>query len=120
MPSCTDPVFVDDAVEAFLRAGTACTKKWRVYNIAGPEALTTKEIADVITRIALTPPAVKIAYPCSTQSIDIGSFASDLRRASCGLGWTPTTRFEPGIRETFEYYKAYAREYLDGPMQVCR
>ncbi len=105
---------MEDVIEAFLRAGVASTKTWRVYNIGGPEALTITQIADVITRVAHTPPAVRLPFPCTVRSIDIGSYVSDCRRARCGLQWEPLTPLEAGVRKTIEYYNVCASEYLAG------
>ena len=115
-----DPVYVDDAVEAFLRAGTASTAEYRVYNISGMEALTMRNIADVITRAASSPPAVNAPFPTTAHSIDIGSYVSECTRARCGLGWTPSTTFEMGIRKTLKYYSGCADNYLAGPRVLIR
>jgi nucleoside-diphosphate-sugar epimerase len=109
-----DPIYIDDVVDAFLRAGMASTERSRVYNVGGPEALTLNEIASTITRVARGPDVAHVPFPSSLQSIDIGSYVSDYRRATRELGWQPEIKFESGIRKTLDYYSTVATQY------VCR
>ena len=115
-----DPLFIDDTVDAFLRAGLASVDEWRVYNISGAESVTMTDIAKVITRRVALPPPTHVPFPSASRSIDIGSYASVCYRASVGLDWRPTTAFEAGISRTIDYYKDCLNAYLDAPPALLR
>jgi nucleoside-diphosphate-sugar epimerase len=115
-----DPLFIDDAVEAFLSAGSAPTRDWRVYNISGPESLTVRNMAEVIARCAGAPPPSCVAFPGAARSIDIGSYVSVCDRAANGLKWRATTCFEAGMSRTIQYYKGCLDAYLNTASAVLR
>src|SRR5438552_6535016 len=50
-----DPLFVDDAVDAFLLAGAAADPLSRMWNVGGPEALPLARIARIVSGEAGTP-----------------------------------------------------------------
>lgn len=110
-----DPLFVEDAVDAFLRAGLAPSDESRVYNISGPESLTMAQIAHIVTRCGCAPPPHHSAFPSAARSIDIGSYVSVCDRAERRLDWRPTTTFEDGVARTIEYYKDCLEAYLIAP-----
>jgi len=123
-----DPVFVDDAVEAFMIAGAierAPSKLYKpsmVYNIGGPEKLSLNEIARVSTGAAGVEAPSHRAFPGEIRAIDIGSYYTDSDRAARELDWRPSTSFAEGIRRTLDYYRGQLDRYLDPahPDPACR
>lgn len=55
-----DPLYVDDAVDAFILAGTTPAPAERVFNVGGPEPLTLHEIASQIAALASPPVPVRL------------------------------------------------------------
>ncbi len=108
-----DPVFVDDAVEAFLIAGRVKQRPPQVYNIGGPEKLSLEEIARVASSTAAVGDPVRRPFPEHIKGIDIGSYYTDSRLARAELGWSPKVKFEDGIRRTLDFYRAERGHYLD-------
>jgi nucleoside-diphosphate-sugar epimerase len=108
-----DPLYVDDAVEAFLAAGAARNPHSQLYNVGGPAALEMREIAEIARRAADAPPALFRTFPPESQRIDIGSYYADSSLIAHELGWRPRTSFEQGIERTLEFYRAELRHYLD-------
>jgi nucleoside-diphosphate-sugar epimerase len=108
-----DPMYVDDAVEAFLKAGAAAPLPSRIYNVGGPQALSLGEIARLATAAAGIAEPVYRPFPEHQARIDIGSYYTDSTRIGSELGWTPAVRFEEGIRRTIEYYRSALPHYLD-------
>jgi UDP-glucose 4-epimerase len=108
-----DPIFVDDAVDAFLKAGAAAPLPSRIYNAGGPQALSLAEIARMAVAAAGAPDPVYRPFPEHQKKIDIGSYYTDSTRIGTELGWTPGVRFEEGIRRTIEYYRGEMLHYLD-------
>ncbi len=108
-----DPMFVDDAVEAFLKAGAAARPPSRLYNVGGPQALSLSEIARMAVASVDAPEPVFRPFPEYQKQIDIGSYYTDSTRIRTELGWTPAVRFEEGIRRTVAYYRSELSHYLD-------
>ena len=103
-----DPLYVEDAVEAFLRAGLAPGCPERACNIGGLEPLPLREIARCIAGSV-----EMIPFPEHLKAIDIGSYYTDSSRAAAAFGWTPQTRFAEGAARTLAFYRAHLGEYLN-------
>jgi nucleoside-diphosphate-sugar epimerase len=118
-----DPIFVEDAVDAFLLAGTVQAPRSRIYNVGGLESLKLSEIA----RFALDAAGGKSRFvlkqfPQDRKAIDIGSYTTDSTRIAAELGWRPGTAFREGMARTLAYYRENLRRYLDpdDPYPECR
>jgi UDP-glucose 4-epimerase len=107
-----DPVYVDDAVDAFLLAGAAPAPKSRLWNVGGLEALPLSEIAAVISSAAGSPQPVCRPFPEEHKGIDIGSYCSDSTRIREELGWHPRVPFKEGVCRSIEYYRREFAHYL--------
>lgn len=95
-----DPLYVDDAVDAFLRAGAAATLASPAYNLGGPEPLTLAAIAKAFGGDVRFRP-----FPSDLKRIDIGSYHADWSRANRELGWTPRVNLPQGIAAALEFYQ---------------
>lgn len=112
-----DPLYVDDAVNAFLVAGTAERLPSRIYNIGGPEPLPLGEIAEILA--GRKGDVVHVPFPERRKAIDIGSYWTDWSRIRKELGWQPVTTLREGARRTLEYYGTRLERYLDVPLEVA-
>lgn len=108
-----DPLFVDDAVEAFLQLGLLPRLPSRAYNLGGPEPLQLRHIAELASRAADVAPPVFRPFPPELRAIDIGSYYTDATRIRAEVGWRPAVRFEEGIARLLEYYRRERTHYLD-------
>lgn len=110
-----DPLYVDDAVEAFLRAGLAKLGDERQLNIGGKEALPLGEVARLVAgKVELIP------FPDHLKPIDIGSYYTDSSRAKEVLGWEPRTTFAEGAAKTLEFYRENFETYLNPGEELRR
>jgi UDP-glucose 4-epimerase len=107
-----DPVYVDDAVDAFLLAAAAHQPKSRLWNVGGPEALSLADIAAAIGEAAGAPPPICRPFPQEHKGIDIGSYSSDSTRIREELGWLPQVPFSEGVRRSLEYFRRELPHYL--------
>jgi nucleoside-diphosphate-sugar epimerase len=108
-----DPVFVGDAVEAFLLAGVPERLPSRLYHLGGPEALSLLDIARIVSRVAGLPSEVQLRpFPEEIRTLDIGSYTTDSKRLQAALSWRPQVSFPEGIRRTLEYFRKYREHYL--------
>ncbi|MCC6540037.1 MAG: NAD-dependent epimerase/dehydratase family protein [Bryobacterales bacterium] len=117
-----DPLYVDDAVEAFLAAGLAPELAPRAYNVGGPEALTIEEIAAALAAEAGLSPARLREFPEARKAIDIGSYHTDSTLIREQLHWRPVARFAGGAAATLAYYREHRHRYLDPavPEPACK
>ncbi|MCL4795687.1 MAG: NAD-dependent epimerase/dehydratase family protein [Bryobacteraceae bacterium] len=113
-----DPVYVDDAIEAFLLAGMQPRWPSRLYHLGGPAPLSLLEIARVISREAGLMCDIRLRpFPEEHLVFDIGSYTTDSTRLQAVIDWRPRTSFEEGIRCTLAYFRAHLAHYLPAPLQ---
>lgn len=103
-----DPAYIDDVVDAFLRAGLVTAPAHRTINIGGFETLSLRRIAEEVSgKVDLIP------FSEELKAIDIGSYYTDSSRAAAVLNWRPRTCFAEGVKQTLEYYRAHQQAYLN-------
>jgi UDP-glucose 4-epimerase len=108
-----DPVYVDDAVDAFMRIAVAPRPQSRLYHLGGPAALSLLEIARIVSRAAGLPQEVTLRpFPPEHLRFDIGSYTTDSKRLQAALDWTPLMSFPEGIRRTLAYFRKHRDHYL--------
>jgi UDP-glucose 4-epimerase len=107
-----DPMYVDDAVNAFLLAGAIQRPTARCYNAGGSEPLSLAEIAQTASQLAGCPAPVFRPFPSDRKPIDIGSYWTDNRRISRDLRWAPRVPFEEGLRKALDFYRTELPNYL--------
>ncbi len=108
-----DPVYVDDAVDAFLRAGAVRNPPNRMWNVGGAQVLPLSAIATAVSAAAESPAPVFQPFPAELKAIDIGSYYTDSTRIRTDLGWTPSVDFNHGIRRAIKYYRRELAYYLN-------
>jgi nucleoside-diphosphate-sugar epimerase len=116
-----DPLYIDDAVEAFLAAGAIASLPARTYNIGGPEPLSLLKIASIASEAAdCDSPQIR-PFPAEQRAIDIGDYVANVTQISRDLHWTPSVTFQDGIQRTIAYYRSEQPHYLnpDCPEPVC-
>lgn len=130
-----DYLYVDDAVDAFLRAGEFTEKKLRnvaslsadekrtlplssgenipyaVFNIATGNGI---EFQEATKRMAnsVTAELQFVPWPADRKAIETGDFVADPQAALKAFGWKPSTSFEVGIEKTITYYKEFLKHYV--------
>jgi UDP-glucose 4-epimerase len=104
--------YVDDVVDAFLRAGAMDAADGQVFNLGGtaPVSLVdlVKMMIDIMGRVAFT----LTPFPPERKKIDIGDFFADASKAKRVLGWESKTTLRDGIARTLEYYDRHREHYL--------
>ena len=108
-----DPLYIDDAVDAFLLAGAATRLPSRSYNVGGAQALSLKEVAESISSAAGAGAPALRPFPEDRKAIDIGSYYTDSTRMRDDHGWRPAVRFDEGVARTLGYYAGRLPQYLD-------
>jgi UDP-glucose 4-epimerase len=104
--------YVDDAVDAFLRAGADPAADGRVFNLGGDAPIRLLDLAKLLVELAGRGSWRLEPFPDERKRIDIGDFHADSSRIREVLGWRPTTPLREGLRRTLEYYEAHREAYL--------
>jgi UDP-glucose 4-epimerase len=108
-----DFVYVDDAADAFLRAGASDACNGQVFNVGGSEPISHRELVALILEIAGTGGVTYVEWPPDKKVIDIGSFYADSTRIRNTLGWTPQTTLREGLTRTLAYYRRHFNRYVE-------
>ncbi|MEW5984931.1 MAG: NAD-dependent epimerase/dehydratase family protein [Acidobacteriota bacterium] len=108
-----DFVFVDDAADAFLRAGAIDACNGNVFNVGGLEPTSHRDLVGLLLEIAGTGRARHVDWPADKRAIDIGSFYADSTKFSAATGWRPAVRLRDGLARTVAFYREHLRRYID-------
>jgi UDP-glucose 4-epimerase len=92
-----DYVYVDDVVDAFLRAGCAPLETTGTYNIGTGAHTTITEVHDLISLVLDGPSLLHVA---PERSDELQSIALNATKAEKDLEWKPTVDLAEGIQRT--------------------
>ena len=107
-----DFVYVDDAADAFLRAGASDACNGEVFNVGGSEPIAHHDLVKLMIDTAGSGRYRFVDWPPEKKAIDIGDFYADSSRIGSVLGWTPSVSLREGLARTFAYYRAHMRHYV--------
>jgi UDP-glucose 4-epimerase len=107
-----DFVFVDDAADAFLRAGASDACNGEVFNVGGDEPTAHRDLAALLIKVAGSGSVRYVDWPPEKKAIDIGSFYADSTKFKTRTGWAPAVRLEDGLRRTIAFYRAHLCHYV--------
>jgi UDP-glucose 4-epimerase len=108
-----DFVYVDDAADAFLRAGFDDACNGDVFNVGGNEPIAHRDLVTLLIEEAGAGSIRYVEWPEEKRRIDIGSFYSDSTKFTRTTGWAPTVPLRSGFERTLAYYRAHLSKYLD-------
>ena len=107
-----DFVFVDDAADAFLRAGATDACNGEVFNVGGAEPIAHRDLVEMLIEVAGSGTVRYVPWPEEKKRIDIGSFYTDSSRFMRTTGWSPSVDLRSGLARTLDYYRAHFNEYV--------
>ena len=108
-----DFVYVDDAADAFLRAGASDACDGDVFNVGGAEPISHRELVALLIRTAGSGRVRYVDWPPEKKRIDIGSFYSDSTKFQNRVDWTPQVDLREGLSRTLAYFRNHLPEYVD-------
>jgi nucleoside-diphosphate-sugar epimerase len=111
-----DFVFVDDAVDAFLRAGADDRCNGEVFNIGGSAAISHRDLTTLLVKTAGSGRVDYVPWPPEKKAIDIGDFYADSSKFTAATGWTSNVDLENGLRQTIHFYRQHWDRYVDRPV----
>ena len=104
--------FVDDTVDAFLRAGSMDAADGQVFNLGGEAPVSLLELVKMMIEIAGEGSYSVAPFPPERARIDIGDFYADTTKIRTMLGWQPRVDLRDGLARTIEYYRRHKEHYL--------
>jgi UDP-glucose 4-epimerase len=110
-----DFVYVDDAADAFLRAGAMDACNGEVFNVGGDEPFNHRTLTTMLVEVAGTGRVQYVDWPADKKAIDIGSFYADSTKFKTVTGWSPTVTMRDGLARTIAFYRQHLDRYLDPP-----
>jgi len=108
-----DFVFVEDAADAFLRAGACSACDGEVFNVGGREPMSHRNLVELLIDVAGSGRVRYVPWPPEKKRIDIGSFYSDSTKFERTTGWSPRVTLREGLAKTIDFYRAHLPQYLE-------
>jgi UDP-glucose 4-epimerase len=107
-----DFVYVDDAADAFLRAGATGACDGEVFNVGGDEPVSHRELVCLLIEVAGSGTVRYVDWPPEKKRIDIGSFYSDSTKFRRTVSWAPTVALREGLSRTVQFYRRHMDHYV--------
>jgi UDP-glucose 4-epimerase len=104
--------YVDDVVDAFLRAGAMDAADGQVFNLGGTEPIALLDLAKLLIELSGRGSFVLAPFPEERKRIDIGDFVADATKIKRVLGWEPRVALRAGLARTLDYYREHRERYL--------
>ena len=108
-----DFVHVDDAADAFLRAGASDACNGQAFNVGGNEPISHRDLTEMLIHAAGSGRVEYIEWPPEKKAIDIGNFYSDSSKFHAATGWTPSVSLRDGLSSTLAFYREHFEQYAD-------
>jgi UDP-glucose 4-epimerase len=104
--------YVDDVVDAFLRAGAMEAADGQVFNLGGEAPVSLLDLVKMLIELSGHGSYRLVPFPADRKRIDIGDFYADSSKVRRALGWAPRTTLRAGLARTIEYYRKHGDHYL--------
>jgi UDP-glucose 4-epimerase len=104
--------YVDDVVDAFLRAGASDAAVGQVFNLGGQGTVSLLDLARQLIEISGRGSYALAPFPPERKRIDIGDFQADASKIQRALGWRPKVGLREGLERTVDYYRRHKEHYL--------
>jgi len=107
-----DFVYVDDAADAFLRAGASDACNGDVFNVGGDQPISHRDLTTLLVEIAGSGRVEYVPWPADKKAIDIGSFYADSAKFKRTASWSPGVTLRDGLRRTVAFYREHYSHYV--------
>jgi UDP-glucose 4-epimerase len=104
--------YVDDVVDAFLRAGAMDAADGQVFNLGGEQPVSLLAFVELLIDVAGQGSYRLVPFPEERKKIDIGDSYGDATKIGKVLGWKSRTPLRTGLERTLAYYRAHREHYL--------
>lgn len=102
--SARDYVYIDDAINALIRAATFKAARGQTINIGNAESVSSRKLVRIIVSLTKSPSRIKYnSIPARAGEALV--WRSDISKANKLLHWKPKVSLEEGLRESIAYYR---------------
>jgi UDP-glucose 4-epimerase len=96
--------YVDDTVDALLKAAIAPEANGEVFNLGSKEYINLKDLAAMMVQLYPSGHYEVVPFPSELKAIDIGDYYSDYTKANQVLEWAPQIDLKEGLKRSIDYY----------------
>jgi nucleoside-diphosphate-sugar epimerase len=107
-----DYIFVDDIVNAMLKCAASPAAIGEVINLGSGQSTKFRDMVSMVIGHVGNGKMEFIPWPSDYENIETGDVSVDISKLKAVTGWEPAFTLDEGIRLTFEYYRAHAKEYI--------
>jgi UDP-glucose 4-epimerase len=107
-----DFVYVEDAADAFLRAGADDACNGEVFNVAGDIPMSHRDLTTMLINVAGSGRVKYVEWPAEKKAIDIGDFHADSSKFRRLTGWAPVVSLADGLARTVAFYREHFDPYV--------
>jgi len=112
LESIRDFTYLDDTVDAFLRAGLADLWNGDTFNLGTGEEISIAATAELIFKIMGINPEIQVeALRLRPEKSEVMRLISNNHKAKQALDWQPRIRIEEGLRRTIDWISAHLDLY---------
>lgn len=102
--------YIEDVVDAFLRAAALEEANGHFFNLGGQPYSLVQQV-ELMIELAGMGRYEFVPWPEGKKAIAIGDFYADYSKIRRMLGWEPKVGLEEGLRRTIEFYREYRQYY---------
>jgi len=107
-----DFLYVDDCVEALVRAAQEPRVVGEILNVGNDRASTFLEVAKTIQQLLPATTIVFTDFTPERKAQEPGDFVSDITKIRGLLRWEPRIDLSDGLERTIAYYRERRAEYF--------
>ena len=105
--------YVDDVVDALLRAALNPEANGRVFNLGHFERVSLRETAEMLVGLKTGSLYEIVPFPSDREVIDIGDYYGDFAEIQRVLRWNPKILLREGLAKTLAYYRENHAHYWE-------
>jgi len=98
-----DFIFVQDVVDAFVKAGCYTGSEFAIFNVASGKSYSVAEVVEKIRYIHGRP--FEVVYAGPSRPFEIADCVGGVARSRLGLGWEAAIDMDRGLRQTLEAWQ---------------
>lgn len=103
--------YVDDVVDALLRAAADDSANGQIYNLGGSEPISLLNLVQMLIKACGSGRYKVVPFPDERKRIDIGDFYGNYGKIHQALGWSPRVPLDEGLTHTVAYYRQHREHY---------
>ena len=103
--------FIDDVVDALLRAAVTPSCLGMALNLGGDEPLKLRDVAELLVSANGGGTYEVKDFPADRRAIEIGDYYTDFSKAREVLGWSPRISFRDGLTRTLAFFRENLEHY---------